>query len=138
MYFAGVLEKVLKASSGEQTRGSPCRLKLVFSKTPMLDNFLYSDNSFAYFESELAIIRNKFVDQSQSMNVYHRDAKYSKISSALVFAWKNGLKTGAYYTRTESKLGKNKKLSASDNAKVNAVKKPENSMFTCAGGGCDA
>lgn len=87
---------------------------------------------------ELAIIRNKFVDQSQSMNVYHRDAKYSKISSALVFAWKNGLKTGAYYTRTESKLGKNKKLSASDNAKVNTVKKPENSMFDCAGGGCSA
>lgn len=87
---------------------------------------------------DLAIIRNKFVDQSQSMNVYHRDAKYSKISSALVFAWKNGLKTGAYYTRTESKLGKNKKLSASDNAKVNIVKKPENSMFDCAGGGCSA
>jgi len=87
---------------------------------------------------ELAIIRNKFVDQSQSMNVYHKDAKYSKISSALVFAWKNGLKTGSYYTRTESKLGKNKKLSASDNTTVEMVKKPENSMFTCAGGGCDA
>ena len=87
---------------------------------------------------ELAIIRNKFVDQSQSMNVYHRDAKYSKISSALVFAWKNGLKTGSYYTRTESKLGKNKKLSASENAVTNAPKRPENSMFVCAGGGCDA
>jgi ribonucleoside-diphosphate reductase alpha subunit len=86
---------------------------------------------------ELSIIRNKYVDQSQSLNVYHKDAKYSKISSALVFAWKNGLKTGAYYTRTESKLGKNKKLSASDNS-VETVKRPENSMFTCAGGGCDA
>lgn len=84
---------------------------------------------------ELAIIRNKFVDQSQSMNVYHKDAKYSKISSALVFAWKNGLKTGAYYTRTESKLAKNKKLSASDN--IATFKKPENSVFVCAGG-CDA
>jgi len=87
---------------------------------------------------ELSIIRNKFVDQSQSLNVYHKDAKYSKISSALVFAWKNGLKTGAYYTRTESKLGKNKKLSASENVSTNVPKKPENSMFTCAGGGCDA
>lgn len=87
---------------------------------------------------ELAVIRNKYIDQSQSMNVYHKDAKYSKISSALVFAWKQGLKTGAYYTRTESKLGKNKKLSASDNTGANVVKKPENSMFTCAGGGCDA
>jgi ribonucleoside-diphosphate reductase alpha subunit len=87
---------------------------------------------------ELSIVRNKFVDQSQSLNVYHKDAKYSKISSALVFAWKNGLKTGAYYTRTESKLGKNKKLSASENVSTNTPKKPENSMFTCAGGGCDA
>ena len=87
---------------------------------------------------ELSIIRNKFVDQSQSLNVYHKDAKYSKISSALVFAWKNGLKTGAYYTRTESKLGKNKKLSASDNNQKSIPKRPENSMFTCAGGGCDA
>lgn len=86
---------------------------------------------------ELAIIRNKYVDQSQSMNVYHKDAKYSKISSALVFAWKNGLKTGVYYTRTESKLGKNKKLSASHNKSEEPIKKPENSMFSCAGGGCD-
>jgi ribonucleoside-diphosphate reductase alpha chain len=87
---------------------------------------------------DLSIIRNKYVDQSQSLNVYHKDAKYSKISSALVYAWKNGLKTGAYYTRTKSKLGSNKKLSASDNASASTPKKPENSMFTCAGGGCDA
>jgi ribonucleoside-diphosphate reductase alpha subunit len=86
---------------------------------------------------ELSIIRNKYVDQSQSLNVYHKDAKYSKISSALVFAWKNGLKTGAYYTRTKSKLGSNKKLSASDNTSASAPKRPENSMFTCSGG-CDA
>jgi len=85
---------------------------------------------------DLSIIRNKYVDQSQSLNVYHADAKYSKISSALVYAWKNGLKTGAYYTRTLSKIRANKKLSASEN--VQATKKPENSMFTCAGGGCDA
>ena len=84
------------------------------------------------------IVANKFIDQSQSLNVYHKDAKYSKISSALVYAWKKGLKTGSYYTRTESKLGKNKKLSASENTVANAPNKPENSMFVCAGGGCDA
>ena len=73
------------------------------------------------------------------MNVYHTDAKYSKISSALVYAWKNGLKTGAYYTRTKSKLGSNKKLSAADNTTNNNIpKRPENSMFSCAGGGCDS
>jgi ribonucleotide reductase alpha subunit len=88
---------------------------------------------------DLSIIRNKYVDQSQSLNVYHTDAKYSKISSALVYAWKNGLKTGAYYTRTKSKLGSNKKLSAADNTTNNNIpKRPENSMFSCAGGGCDS
>ena len=88
---------------------------------------------------DLSIIRNKYVDQSQSLNVYHKDAKYSKISSALSYAWKKGLKTGVYYTRTEAKLGKNKKLSASSNETINeAPKKPDNSMFTCAGGGCGA
>lgn len=87
---------------------------------------------------ELAVVRNEFVDQSQSMNVYHQEAKYSKISSALVYAWKNGLKTGSYYTRTKSKLSKNKKLSASENKETNNIpRKPVNSMFTCEGG-CSA
>lgn len=86
---------------------------------------------------DLAIIRNKYVCQSQSMNVYHADAKYSKISSALMYAWKNGLKTGVYYTRTQSKLDKNKKLSSSSNEQKPLPQKPQNSMFTCEGG-CDA
>lgn len=86
---------------------------------------------------ELSVIRNKYVDQSQSLNVYHKNAEYKKISSALAFAWKNGLKTGVYYTRTLSKLGKNSKLSASSNESKSSPSKPENSMFSCAGG-CDA
>jgi ribonucleotide reductase alpha subunit len=84
---------------------------------------------------DLAIIRSPYVDQSQSMNVYHAEAKYSKISTALMYAWKNKLKTGVYYTRTESKLGKNSKLSGSGEDKVT---KPSTSMFSCEGGGCDA
>jgi ribonucleoside-diphosphate reductase alpha subunit len=85
---------------------------------------------------DLSIIRNKYVDQSQSLNVYHADAKYSKISSALTYAWKNGLKTGVYYTRTKSKLETNTKLSSND--EIKKVEKPKDSLFTCAGGGCDA
>ena len=82
---------------------------------------------------DLAAIRNKYVDQSQSMNVYHSDVKYSKISSALVYAWRIGLKTGVYYTRTLDSRGENKKLSASE-----VKTKPKDSIFSCAGGGCDA
>lgn len=78
---------------------------------------------------DLAIIRNKYVDQSQSLNVYHSDAKYGKIASALMYAWKGGLKTGVYYTRTKSKLETNTKL-ASNQVEV---EKPKDSQFECFG-----
>lgn len=83
---------------------------------------------------DLAIIRNNFVDQSQSMNLYFQDANYKKISSAQVYAWRNGLKTGVYYTRTRSKQEANSKLAASSVK----VEKPVDSLFECAGGGCGA
>ena len=79
---------------------------------------------------DLAIIRNKYVDQSQSLNVYHADAKYGKIASALMYAWKGGLKTGVYYTRTKSKLETNTKLATQQ---VAVVKKPKDSQFECFG-----
>lgn len=80
---------------------------------------------------DLSIIRNKYVDQSQSLNVYHSDAKYSKIASALMYAWKGGLKTGVYYTRSKSKLDTNTKLAT---LKVNELpEKPKDSQFECFG-----
>lgn len=80
---------------------------------------------------DLAIIRNKFVDQSQSLNLYHYDAKYGKIASALMYAWKGGLKTGVYYTRTKSKLEANSKLASSQITQT--VEKPKDSQFECFG-----
>lgn len=80
---------------------------------------------------DLAIIRNKFVDQSQSLNLYHYDAKYGKIASALMYAWKGGLKTGVYYTRTKSKLEANSKLAS--NQITQNVEKPKDSQFECFG-----
>ena len=80
---------------------------------------------------DLSIIRNKYVDQSQSLNVYHSDAKYGKIASALMYAWKGGLKTGVYYTRTKSKLEANSKLASSQIA--NQIEKPKDSQFECFG-----
>jgi ribonucleoside-diphosphate reductase alpha chain len=80
---------------------------------------------------DLAIIRNKFVDQSQSLNLYHSDAKYGKIASALMYAWKGGLKTGVYYTRTKSKLEANSKLASSQITQN--VEKPKDSQFECFG-----
>lgn len=80
---------------------------------------------------DLSIIRNKYVDQSQSLNIYHADAKYGKIASALMYAWKGGLKTGVYYTRTKSKLEANSKLASSQIA--NQPDKPKDTQFECFG-----
>lgn len=80
---------------------------------------------------DLAIIRNKYIDQSQSLNIYHSDAKYGKIASALMYAWRGGLKTGVYYTRTKSKLEANSKLASSQIS--NQPEKPKDSDFECFG-----
>ena len=81
---------------------------------------------------DLSAVRNNYVDQSQSLNVYHSDAKYSKISSALMYAWKVGLKSGVYYTRTKSKIENNTKLSSGGGSDT-TPKKPDNSQFECFG-----
>ena len=49
-----------------------------------------------------AIARGPFVDQSQSMNLYFAEPEALKITSALMYGWKNGLKTGMYYLRSQA------------------------------------
>ena len=43
-----------------------------------------------------------FIDQSQSMNIYMKEPTLSKLTSSHFHAWKMGLKTLAYYTRTKA------------------------------------
>jgi len=47
-----------------------------------------------------AIARQAYVDQSQSMNLFMPVNDANKLTSALMYGWKNGLKTGMYYLRT--------------------------------------
>lgn len=47
-----------------------------------------------------AIARGPYVDQAQSMSLFFADADPNKLSSAMFYAWRNGCKTGIYYTRT--------------------------------------
>jgi len=51
-----------------------------------------------------AISRGPFVDQSQSMNLFFQNPESSKLTSALIYAWRNGLKTGMYYLRSQSSI----------------------------------
>ena len=47
-----------------------------------------------------AISRQAYVDQAQSMNLFMPVNDANKLTSALLYGWKNGLKTGMYYLRT--------------------------------------
>lgn len=51
---------------------------------------------------DLAADRAKFIDQTQSMNLFFSDPNQNKISSALMYGWKRGLKTLNYYIRSNS------------------------------------
>jgi ribonucleotide reductase alpha subunit len=47
--------------------------------------------------------RGRFIDQSQSMNLFMESPTLSKLSSMHMYAWKAGLKTGMYYLRSKAK-----------------------------------
>ena len=46
--------------------------------------------------------RGRFVDQSQSLNLFVADPTHSKLTSMHFYAWRSGLKTGLYYLRTKA------------------------------------
>ena len=70
---------------------------------------------------DMSADRGAFIDQSQSMNLFIRDANVAKLNKALFYAWDKGLKTGMYYLRSNAKSEARKSLGA----EVNSVKKEE-------------
>mgnify|MGYP000462540811 CR=1 FL=1 len=51
---------------------------------------------------DMSADRGKFICQSQSLNLFIKDANAAKLTSAHFHSWRKGLKTGMYYLRTES------------------------------------
>lgn len=51
---------------------------------------------------EMAAERQRFIDQSQSMNIYLTDPSIEHVTKILFHGWRNKLKTGCYYVRTRS------------------------------------
>jgi ribonucleotide reductase alpha subunit len=51
-----------------------------------------------------SIGRAPFICQTQSLNLFFEDPSQTQITSALMYGWKNGLKTGSYYIRTRPKV----------------------------------
>lgn len=60
--------------------------------------------------------RAAFIDQSQSMNLFIRDANVAKINKALFYGWSKGLKTGMYYLRSNAKSEARKSLGTDVNS----------------------
>jgi ribonucleoside-diphosphate reductase alpha chain len=67
---------------------------------------------------DMAADRGAFICQSQSMNLFIRDANVAKLNKALFYGWNKGLKTGMYYLRSNAKAEARKSLGEN----VNTVK----------------
>ena len=65
---------------------------------------------------DLAADRGAFVCQSQSMNIYLKDATLAKLTSMHFYGWKKGLKTGSYYIRQTAARGAQKVTVAVESA----------------------
>ena len=48
-----------------------------------------------------ALARGPYVDQSQSMNLFMAVPDFQRLSSALIYGWARGIKTGLYYLRSK-------------------------------------
>lgn len=57
---------------------------------------------------DMAVDRQPFVDQSQSMNLFFQNYTFEKFNSSQFYAWEHKLKTGSYYIRTNSSVSPQK------------------------------
>ncbi len=53
---------------------------------------------------DMSIDRSPFVCQTSSMNLFFEEPNASNLTSAFMYGWKNGLKTGCYYIRSAPKV----------------------------------
>ena len=75
---------------------------------------------------EMARDRSYFIDQSQSLNMFMAEPTPSKLSSAHMYGWKLGLKTGMYYLRVKPKAQALKGLGIDlSSASIGEVEKPK-------------
>ena len=56
---------------------------------------------------EMASDRQRFIDQSQSMNLYLNEPSIDRLNKCLLYGWKKKLKTGTYYVRSHALRGQN-------------------------------
>ena len=50
---------------------------------------------------DMAADRGKYIDQSQSLNIFIAEPSYKLLTSMHFYGWRLGLKTGMYYLRSK-------------------------------------
>jgi ribonucleoside-diphosphate reductase alpha chain len=74
---------------------------------------------------DMSADRGVFICQSQSFNLFMRDANVAKLNKALFYGWKKGLKTSMYYLRSNAKAEAKKSLGENVNDVEVEVQKVE-------------
>ena len=112
-----VFEKVLKYFDGQlqPINRVPDDLKSIYSTCFEIDT---------RWLVEAAARRQKWIDQSQSLNLYIPDSDGKKLDSAYKLAWIRGLKT-TYYLRSLGATHVEKSTSDNSGSNLNAVKSDE-------------
>jgi ribonucleoside-diphosphate reductase alpha subunit len=73
--------------------------------------------------------RAPFVDQTQSMNIFMSVPDYRKLNSCHTWGWKNGLKTGMYYLRTNA--AKSAIKFTVDPKLINKLNQEDDTCYSC-------
>jgi ribonucleoside-diphosphate reductase alpha chain len=88
-------QDLMRANGSVQQLNIPSNLKSIYKtvwEIPMKDII------------DMAADRGRFVDQSQSMNLFLEAPKITNMFKMHMYAWNKGLKTGMYYLRTKSAM----------------------------------
>jgi ribonucleoside-diphosphate reductase alpha chain len=83
---------IINNGSIQDIEGIPNNLKEIYKTVWEIKQKSIIDHS---------VVRGYFTDQSQSQNLFFPEPDTKKLSSALIYGWKQGLKTGMYYLRSK-------------------------------------
>lgn len=113
--------------------GSILQIQSIPEKLRMLYRTVWEISQRAIIE--MAADRGKYIDQSQSMNLFLAKPSPGKVTSMHFYAWKCGLKTGMYYLRTKGAVGAIK--FTVDASRMKEIKEEENQTPSPTGGSTD-
>lgn len=109
LWNPNIRSKIIAANGSVQNIDEiPSNLKEIYKTVWEMSNKTFID---------MARDRGLYVCQSQSMNLWMAEPNLGKLNSAIIYAWKSGLKTGMYYLRSKPKVDPVKLKTTDDDKK---------------------